>query len=287
MPLRSILALIGTGGITATYLAAGAVTESKLASDAVTADKIAANAVGSSEIAADAVTASEIAADAVGASEVDLTDTYDFADLSVNGAAVDPSQSLYYGVAAVAHGSNLSSLTGATTSLGGATVSNDMVVLLYGQTTTSQNGLYLVSNVSGGTCDLTRITARDTAAEMPQGLLVYVKAGTNGNKLFKHTTSPGTLGSDPVLFEEQEEGMSPLESSGEPSVIGTGDGSTVNFDLPSSGVVSLAVFIDGLQQPPGEYSISAGAGTGGVDRLVFSTAPDSGKVIEAVGFKRV
>jgi hypothetical protein len=80
--------------------------------------------------------------------------------------------------------------------------------------------------------------------------------------------------------------MSPLESSGEPSVIGTGDGSTVNFDLPSSGVVSLAVFIDGLQQPPGEYSISAGAGTGGVDRLVFGTAPGSGVTIEAIGFKR-
>lgn len=278
MPLRSILALIGTGGITATYLAAGAVTESKIADDAITTGKIAAGAVGTADLADDAVNADKL----------DTADDFNFTGaLEVGGTSVDPSQSLYYGVSAVAHGSNLASLTGATTSLGGITVPSGQVVLLYGQTTDTQNGLYLVSNVSGGTCDLTRITARDTAAEMPQGLLVYIKAGTHANKLFKLTTSITTLGSDPVIFEEQEEGMSPLESSGEASVIGTGDGSTVNFDLPSAGVVSLAVFIDGLQQPPGEYSISAGAGTGGVDRLVFSTAPDSGKVIEAVGFKRV
>ena len=147
--------------------------------------------------------------------------------LQANGVSVDPSQSLYYGVAAVAHGSNLASLSGATTSLGGATVSDGMVVLLYGQSTNTQNGLYLVSNVSGGTCDLARISARDTAAEMPQGLLVYIKAGTHASKLFKLTTAITTLGSDPALFEESEEGLSPLESSGEPSAIGTGDGSEI------------------------------------------------------------
>jgi hypothetical protein len=275
MALRSVLALIGTGGITATHLASGAVTTAKIADDAITTGKIAAGAVGTADLADDAVNADK----------VDLADDYTGA-LEVGGTSVDPSQSLYYGVAAVAHGSNLASLSGATTSLGGATVPNGQTVLLYGQTTDTQNGLYLVSNVSGGTCDLTRISARDTAAEMPQGLLVYIKAGTHASKLFKLTTAITTLGSDPVIFEEQEEGMSPLESSGEPSVIGTGDGSTVNFDLPSSGVVSLAVFVDGLQQPPGEYSISAGAGTGGVDRLVFSSAPGNGVTIEAIGFKR-
>lgn len=278
MALRTVLALIGSGGITATYLASGAVTTAKIADDAITTGKIAAGAVGTTDIADDAVQADKL----------DLTANYAFTgDISVAGVAVDPSQSLYYGVAAVAHGSNLASLTGATASLGGATVTNGMVVLLYGQTTTAQNGLYVVSNVSGGTCDLARPTTRDAAAEMPEGLLVFVKAGTHADKLFKLTSSITTLGSDPAVFEESEEGLTPLESSGEPSVIGTGDGSTVNFDLPSSGVVSLAVFLDGLAQPPGEYSISAGAGTGGVDRLVFSTAPATGFVVEAIGFKRV
>ena len=258
MALRTLAALLTAGIITETHLASGAVTNSKLGANAVDATKL------------------------------DQSDDYNFTGaLQVNGASVDPSQSLYYSVVAVAHGSNLASLTGATTSLGGATVSNGMVVLLFGQTTTAQNGLYGVSNVSGGTCDLTRITARDTAAEMPEGLLVYVKAGTHADKLYKLTSSITTLGSDPVIFEESEEGLSPLESSGEASALSDGDGSTVNFDLPSSGVVSLAVFVDGFHQPPSEYSISAGAGTGGVDRLVFGSAPASGAKIEVIGFKRV
>lgn len=278
MALRTLATLLAAGMITETHLASGAVTEAKIASNAVTTGKIAAGAVGTSDIADDAVQADKL----------DLTANYAFTgDISVDGVAVDPTQSLYYGVAAVAHSSNLSSLTGVSTSLGGATVSNGMVVLLYGQTTNTQNGLYAVGNVSGGTCDLTRITARDTAAEMPQGLLIYVQAGTHANKLFKLTTSITTLGSDPVLFEESEEGLSPLESSGEASALSDGDGSTVNFDLPSSGVVSLAVFVDGFHQPPGEYSISAGAGTGGVDRLVFGSAPANGAKIEVIGFKRV
>lgn len=278
MSLRTLASLLTAGIITETHLASGAVSEAKIAANAVTTGKIAAGAVGTSDIADDAVQADKL----------DLTANYAFTgDISVDGVVVDPNQSLYYGVVAVAHGSNLASLTGATTSLGGATVSNDMVVLLFGQTTTAQNGLYLVSNVAGGTCDLTRITARDTAAEMPEGLLVYVKAGTHADKLYKLTSSITTLGSDPAIFEESEEGLSPLESSGEASALSDGDGSTVNFDLPSSGVVSLAVFVDGFHQPPSEYSISAGAGTGGVDRLVFGSAPASGAKIEVIGFKRV
>lgn len=59
----------------------------------------------------------------------------------------------------------------------------------------------------------------------------------------------------------------------EPALVGTGDGTAVNFDLPAANVAQVMVFVSGAAQPPASFSISAGAGTGGVDRLVFGAAP--------------
>lgn len=61
----------------------------------------------------------------------------------------------------------------------------------------------------------------------------------------------------------------------EVQAVGTGDGSTVNFDLGHDEVTDLQVWVNGTIQAATAYSISAGAGTGGVDRLVFGTAPTS------------
>ena len=65
----------------------------------------------------------------------------------------------------------------------------------------------------------------------------------------------------------------------EPALVGTGDGSTVNFNLPSANIAQVMVFVAGAAQAPAAYSISAGAGTGGVDRLVMGTAPTSGQAV--------
>lgn len=65
----------------------------------------------------------------------------------------------------------------------------------------------------------------------------------------------------------------------EPALVGTGDGAVVNFDLPSAGVAAVMVAVAGAVQAPADYSISAGAGTGGVDRLVMGTAPSAGQKV--------
>jgi len=74
--------------------------------------------------------------------------------------------------------------------------------------------------------------------------------------------------------------------SQESILIGTGDGSAVNFDLPTADVAHLAVFVAGAILPPASYSISAGAGTGGVDRLVLGTAPTSGQAIVGIYLRK-
>ena len=65
----------------------------------------------------------------------------------------------------------------------------------------------------------------------------------------------------------------------EPALVGTGDGAIVNFDLPSAGVAAVMVAVAGAVQAPADYSISAGAGTGGVDRLVMGSAPSAGQKV--------
>jgi hypothetical protein len=65
----------------------------------------------------------------------------------------------------------------------------------------------------------------------------------------------------------------------EPALVGTGDGAVVNFDLPAANIAQVVVAVAGAVQPPAAFSISAGAGTGGVDRLVMGTAPTSGQPV--------
>jgi hypothetical protein len=68
-------------------------------------------------------------------------------------------------------------------------------------------------------------------------------------------------------------------------VVATADGSTATFDLSNSKINQLAVFINGMLQPPGNWSISVGTGSAGVDQLVFGGGhtPANGEVIEVVG----
>ena len=62
--------------------------------------------------------------------------------------------------------------------------------------------------------------------------------------------------------------------------VGTGDGTTKTFDLANSNVIgdSLVVYIGNDQQ---RVTLSAGTGTGGVDQIVFDTAPANGVAIKA------
>jgi hypothetical protein len=279
MALRTPLTLlIALGGVTAAALADGAVTEDKIASDAVTTNKIAAGAVGTADLADDAVNADKL----------DTSDDYNITGtLQVGGVAVDAGGTSFYEVVDYMHASNISNLTGAPTSLGGGTVTNGQEVLLIGMTDNTKNGLYTVSNVSGGTCDLTRSTPRDTAAEMPAGLEVFVKSGTYARRTYKLASVVTTLGTDAIRFSEQT-GIANLSADGENVALTDGDGSNLTFALPQSRVASLAVFVNGTLQPPSVWSISAGTGALGVDELVFGSgnAPANGAAVEVIGFYR-
>lgn len=251
MALRTILSLIGTGGIATAYLA----------DDAVTADKVADGAIDDS-------------------AKID-PGVVDMSDLS---AAVQQS-SLYYAVVDAVSTANIADLAaGAPNSVDGYTPSVGDDILVGQQSTGSQNGIYNVDTVGTGSDGAwTRDASRDTAAEYPVGLLVYDK---NTQKMFRLSAFDGTLGTDAMTFEIVEEGITPT-NSGEPETF-SGDGSTLNFDLSSANVVAATVFVDGLAQDPGVWSIAAGAGSGGVDQLQFSSgnAPGSGAAIEVVVLTR-
>lgn len=62
--------------------------------------------------------------------------------------------------------------------------------------------------------------------------------------------------------------------------LGTGDGSTVAYALPSNGLTGLMVFVGGILQPGTVFNVSRGTGPGGADQLVFTSAPVVGAAVE-------
>ena len=80
-------------------------------------------------------------------------------------------------------------------------------ILVKDQTTASQNGIYVVSNVGGASTNwvLTRATPEDQPAELTGGSFVFVEEGTlnaNNGYTFTHTGSPtfGTTDLDVAQF---------------------------------------------------------------------------------------
>lgn len=258
MALRTIFTLIGVGGITGTYIA----------NDAIDADKIGDGAVGTAALASGAVNAEKM----------DLTDAYDFDDLSADGVAVSSGSSLYYAVVKARTTSNVVIAGSAPNSLQSVSLSANDDVLLIGQSD-GENGIYNVDTLgTGSNGTWTRATERDTAGELPIGLLVYNQADERFYKLVS-----GAVGSGNVVFEEHQEGLQ-TTGNGEPEAVGTGDGSTLNFDLDVASPVWVGVFVDGLMQDPGTFAVSGTGGSGGVAQLQFSSgnAPASGAKVEAI-----
>jgi len=72
-------------------------------------------------------------------------------------------------------------------------------ILVKNQTTTSENGIYVVQ-ASG---QPTRATDFDTAAEVDSGDFVFVYSGTvNGSTGWVQTNQPATIGTDPIVFTQ-------------------------------------------------------------------------------------
>lgn len=99
--------------------------------------------------------------------------------------------------------SNMASFTGVSTTFDGLTLVEGDRILVRGQSTASQNGIYVVGEVTAGTADWTR--AADMAAADVQGTstLFLVAAGTVfANTVHKLTnTSNVTIGTTALTFE--------------------------------------------------------------------------------------
>jgi hypothetical protein len=237
----------------------------------------------SSLLVAGIITNSMIADNAVDAAKLDETDDFNFTgNLQKDGAAVNVGAGVYYAVVDHVAKSNIANLaSGAPSSISGNAVTTGQDVLVIGQNDQEDNGIYDVTSAgTGSNGQWARAEDRDTIEELPQGLLVFNRAD---DKLYKLTSEISTLGSDSAIFAEHKAGMR-VSNGGELAAVGTGNASTTAFDLSVSQVAGIAVFVDGVVQPGSEYSISAGTGTGGVDRLVFANAPATDAVIEALIF---
>lgn len=73
----------------------------------------------------------------------------------------------------------------------------------------------------------------------------------------------------------------PTPSTGSGVVaLGAGDGSTVAYDLPATGLDGIMLVVGGVVQPDTVFNISRGTGPGGADQVVLTSAPVVGAAVE-------
>ena len=174
-----------------------------------------------------------------------------------------------------------SNVTIATALEAGDTVDNitltaGMRILVNGQTTKSQNGIYVVQS-SGGP---TRALDFDTALEVASGDFIFVSSGDlYGNTGWVQTKSPATIGTDEISFTQFSGAGTYTAGSGL-----TLTGTVFSVDTtPSSGFAGLEVAAnalnvkvntaDGLEVTSSGLGINNGAGlTFSSGALVLDTA---------------
>ena len=102
--------------------------------------------------------------------------------------------------------SNVTLTSGAPATLDGASLALGDRILVIGQSTGSENGLYKVSVVgSGSNGTWVRTTDGDDTGDITAGMITYIESGsTYADKTYKLTTdNPITIGSTALTFEEQ------------------------------------------------------------------------------------
>lgn len=148
-------------------------------------------------------------------------------------------------------------------------------LLVWQQSTQSQNGIYVFDTSSTA---LVRASDSDAWDELT-GTLVYVDAGTlYGDKRFYCTSNTGgTLGTTAVTYTQDTAGtLSPTNFVIEETPSGTINGSNTTFTLantPTSGTVKL--YLNGVRQKSGagnDYTITT-------NTITMTTAPISGDVL--------
>lgn len=155
------------------------------------------------------------------------------------------------------------------------TITNGQRVLVWQQSTQSQNGIY---DFNGSSSAMTRSSDSDAWDELT-GTLVYVDQGTTyGDKRFYCTSNTGgTLGSTAVTYTQDTAGtLSPTNFVIEETPSGSINGSNTSFTLantPTSGTVKL--YLNGVRQKSGagnDYTITT-------NTITMTTAPISGDVL--------
>ena len=162
-----------------------------------------------------------------------------------------------------------------TNTFDGHALTSGQRLLVWQQSTASQNGIY---DFNGSSSALTRSSDSDAWDELT-GTLVYVDQGTTyGDKRFYCTSNTGgTLGSTSVTYVQDTAGtLSPTNFVTEETPSGSINGSNTSFTIantPTAGTVKL--YLNGVRQKSGagnDYTIST-------NTITMTTAPVSGDVM--------
>jgi hypothetical protein len=165
-------------------------------------------------------------------------------------------------------------------SFGGVTLATGDRVLLKSQTTTSQNGIYVVQ-ASG---QALRATDFDTAAEVDSGDFIFVTAGTYANTGWVQTSRPATIGTDAITFVQFSgagtfsAGNGLTLNGSEFNVVGTADRIVANGDsidiastyVGQSSITTLGTIATGIWN--GTAIAIANGGTGSTSASDARTA---------------
>lgn len=164
-----------------------------------------------------------------------------------------------------------------TDTFDGHTVTSGQRVLVFNQSTQSQNGIY---DFNGSSSAMTRSSDSDAWDELV-GTLVYVDQGnTYADARFYCTSNTGgTLGSTAVTYVQDSSGtLSPTNFVTEETPSGSVNGSNTTYTLantPTSG--TLRLYLNGVRQKSGagnDYTLST-------NTITMTTAPISGDVLIA------
>jgi len=232
------LAKLAADSVDASKIAAGAVGTSELADASATAAKLAADSVETAKILDGNVTTAKLAANAVTPAKADLASAWTFSDLrGTFGADVDVKQS----VAAIAR-ANIT-LSGPQT-IDGVALTAGQRVLVAGQTTGSENGIYVVAAGSWA-----------RSADMPSGsdaagAFTFVEQGTvNADSGWVCTNDKGAavVGTDSLAFSQFSGAGSIVAGDGLAKV-----GNTLNVNVgPGVQILSDAVQLKLTASNPG------------------------------------
>jgi hypothetical protein len=194
-----------------------------------------------------------------------------YVDAVSEGLHVHPAANVY-----VAANVTISTALEAGDVIDGVTLAEGMRVLVNGQTTQSQNGIYVVQATGGPV----RAADFDTAAEIDSGDFIFVSSGTTyGQTGWVQTLKPATIGTDAISFTQFSGAGTYLAGDGL-----TLTGTTFSVDVtPSSGSASLEIAnnalvvkantSDGLEVTGNGLGINNGTGlTFSSGALTFDTA---------------